>query len=58
MITCPTCGGAGDVPDTRSRVAELLAEGMSQADIGRELAMSRARVGQHKAAIEKAAAKT
>ena len=52
---CPTCGGTGIAPDTRSRVKELLDEGITQAEIARRLSISRARVGQIKASLDKSA---
>ena len=45
-LTCPTCRGTGKVPDTRAEVKRLLEKGESQAAIGRELGVSRARVNQ------------
>ncbi len=51
---CLTCGGTGVAPNTRSRVEALLAEGISQAQIARDLGISRARVGQLKQALESA----
>ncbi len=44
MNVCPTCGGTGEVPDRKQQIIALRGDGLTWAEIARQLGISRQRV--------------